>query len=169
MSPLEIALIVMVVMFIIGMPIYMSLCIAAAVTLVCGDILPLTIIHNSLFDGLNLFPLLAIPCFVVAGTLMEYGNITNQIIDVVKQIVGRTYGGLGITTILACTFFAAISGSFLAFTATAAFSAAAFFFLPSFFSACFGSATIFSSAISVFSFLLDFFLSVAIQICNLPS
>lgn len=111
MSPLEIALIVMVVMFIIGMPIYMSLCIAAAVTLVCGDILPLTIIHNSLFDGLNLFPLLAIPCFVVAGTLMEYGNITNQIIDVVKQIVGRTYGGLGITTILACTFFAAISGS----------------------------------------------------------
>lgn len=44
MSPLEIALIVMVVMFIIGMPIYMSLCIAAAVTLVCGDILPLTII-----------------------------------------------------------------------------------------------------------------------------
>ena len=105
MSPLEIALIVMVVMFIIGMPIYMSLCIAAAVTLVCGDILPLTIIHNSLFDGLNLFPLLAIPCFVVAGTLMEYGNITNQIIDVVKQIVGRTYGGLGITTILACTFF----------------------------------------------------------------
>lgn len=65
MSPLEIALIVMVVMFIIGMPIYMSLCIAAAVTLVCGDILPLTIIHNSLFDGLNLFPLLAIPCFVV--------------------------------------------------------------------------------------------------------
>lgn len=39
MSPLEIALIVMVVMFIIGMPIYMSLCIAAAVTLVCGDIL----------------------------------------------------------------------------------------------------------------------------------
>ncbi|MBR3664881.1 MAG: TRAP transporter large permease [Desulfovibrio sp.] len=111
MSPLEIALIVMVVMFIIGMPIYMSLCIAAAVTLITGDILPLSIIHNSLFDGLNLFPLLAIPCFVVAGTLMEFGNITNQIIDVVKQLVGRTYGGLGITTILACTFFAAISGS----------------------------------------------------------
>ena len=111
MSPLEIALIVMVVMFLIGMPIYMSLAISAAVTLLCGDILPLTIIHNSLFDGLNLFPLLAIPCFVVAGTLMEFGNITNQIIDVVKQLVGRTYGGLGITTILACTFFAAISGS----------------------------------------------------------
>ena len=111
MSPLEIALIAMVVMFVIGMPIYMSLAIAAAITLLSGDILPLSIIHNSLFDGLNLCPLLAIPCFVVAGTLMEFGNITNQIIDVVKQLVGRTYGGLGITTILACTFFAAISGS----------------------------------------------------------
>lgn len=71
----------------------------------------LSVIHNSLFDGLNLFPLLAIPCFVVAGTLMEFGNITQQIVDVVKQLVGRVYGGLGITTILACTFFAAISGS----------------------------------------------------------
>lgn len=111
MSPLEIALIVMGVLFLLGVPIFMSLAIAAVVTLLSGDILPMSIIHNSLFDGLNIFPLLAIPCFVVAGTLMEYGNITNQIVDVVKQMVGRMYGGLGITTILACTFFAAISGS----------------------------------------------------------
>lgn len=111
MSPLEIALIVMVGLFLLGVPIFMSLAIAAVVTLLSGDILPMSIIHNSLFDGLNIFPLLAIPCFVVAGTLMEYGNITNQIVDVVKQLVGRMYGGLGITTILACTFFAAISGS----------------------------------------------------------
>ena len=48
---------------------------------------------------------------------MEYGNITNQIITVVKQIVGRSFGGLGICTILACTFFAAISGSSVATTA----------------------------------------------------
>ncbi len=111
MTPLEIALVAMVLLFLLGMPIYMSLAIAAGVTLMCGDILPMSIIHNSLFDGLNLFPLLAIPCFVVAGTLMEYGNITHQIVDVVKQMVGRMHGGLGITTILACTFFAAISGS----------------------------------------------------------
>ena len=111
MSPLELALVAMAVLFLLGVPIFMSLAIAAAVTLLSGDILPMSIIHNSLFDGLNLFPLLAIPCFVVAGTLMEYGNITQQIVDVVKQMVGRMHGGLGITTILACTFFAAISGS----------------------------------------------------------
>ncbi len=111
MSPLETTLIGLAVMLLLGMPIYMSLIVSAVIALVTGDILPLSVIHNSLFEGLNIFPLLAIPCFVVAGTLMEYGNITHQIIEVAKQLVGRVHGGLGITTILACTFFAAISGS----------------------------------------------------------
>jgi C4-dicarboxylate transporter DctM subunit len=97
--------------FLLGMPVFMSLAISSVVALTFGGYLPMSVIHNSIFDGLNIFPLLAIPCFVIAGTLMEYGNITNQIIEVVKQMVGRVHGGLGITTILACTFFAAISGS----------------------------------------------------------
>ena len=98
MTPLAIALIVLVAMFLLGLPIFMSLIISSVVAILAGgDILPLSVIHNSLFDGLNLFPLLAIPCFVVAGTLMEFGNITQQIVDVVKQLVGRVYGGLGIT------------------------------------------------------------------------
>ena len=89
MTPLAIALIVLVAMFLLGLPIFMSLIISSVVAILAGgDILPLSVIHNSLFDGLNLFPLLAIPCFVVAGTLMEFGNITQQIVDVVKQLVG---------------------------------------------------------------------------------
>ena len=93
MTPLAIALIVLVAMFLLGLPIFMSLIISSVVAILAGgDILPLSVIHNSLFDGLNLFPLLAIPCFVVAGTLMEFGNITQQIVDVVKQLVGRVYG-----------------------------------------------------------------------------
>ena len=104
-------LITLGVFFLLGMPVFMSLAISAVVALTFGGYLPMSVIHNSIFDGLNIFPLLAIPCFVIAGTLMEYGNITNQIVDVVKQLVGRMHGGLGITTILACTFFAAISGS----------------------------------------------------------
>ena len=111
MSSLQLLLIALAVFLIIGLPIYMSLIMATVVTLLVFEPLPMSVIHNSLFDGLNLFPLLAIPCFVIAGTLMEYGNITKQIIDLVKQMVGRMYGGLGITCILACTFFAAISGS----------------------------------------------------------
>ncbi|MDO9581493.1 MAG: TRAP transporter large permease [Desulfomicrobium sp.] len=111
LSVLQMVLITLGVFFLLGMPVFMSLAISAVVALTFGGYLPMSVIHNSIFDGLNIFPLLAIPCFVIAGTLMEHGNITNQIVDVVKQMVGRMHGGLGITTILACTFFAAISGS----------------------------------------------------------
>jgi C4-dicarboxylate transporter DctM subunit len=111
LSVLQMVLITLGVFFLLGMPVFMSLAISAVVALTFGGYLPMSVIHNSIFDGLNIFPLLAIPCFVIAGTLMEYGNITKQIVDVVKQLVGRMHGGLGITTILACTFFAAISGS----------------------------------------------------------
>lgn len=112
MSTMEIALLTLAVMLILGLPIFMSLVLSASAALLLGDsMLPLSVIHNSLFEGINIFTLLAIPCFVVAGALMEYGNITRQIIDVAKLLVGRMFGGLGITTILACTFFAAISGS----------------------------------------------------------
>ena len=112
MSTIQIAVFVLIFMLILGMPIFMSLVLAASAALTFGDAsLPLSVIHNSLFEGINIFTLLAIPCFVVAGALMEYGNITNQIITVAKMLCGRMYGGLGITTVLACTFFAAISGS----------------------------------------------------------
>ena len=61
MTPLAIALIVLVAMFLLGLPIFMSLIISSVVAILAGgDILPLSVIHNSLFDGLNLFPLLAL-------------------------------------------------------------------------------------------------------------
>ena len=71
MSILSIALIAMFVLFLLGLPIYAALTIAASIALLTSDILPLSVIHSSLFDGLNIFPLLAIPCFIVAGGLME--------------------------------------------------------------------------------------------------
>lgn len=99
------------ILLLLGLPIFMSLIMASVLTLLSSDLLPLSIIQNSLFEGVNMFPLLAIPCFVIAGTLMEHSDITHQIIEVAQALVARLYGGLGITTIFACTFFAAISGS----------------------------------------------------------
>jgi C4-dicarboxylate transporter DctM subunit len=110
-STLGVMIFFLMTCFLLGMPIFSALAVSTVLGLLHGGSLPLSVIHNSLFEGLNIFPLLAIPCFVIAGSLMERGNITQQIIDVVKQMAGRTYGGLGITTILGCTFFAAISGS----------------------------------------------------------
>lgn len=111
MNTLLCVMTILLLLFLLGVPIFMSLIASTIIALLISGDLSTTVIQNSLFDGLNSFPLLAIPCFVVAGTLMEKGNITNQIIEVVKQIFGRMHGGLGITTVLACAFFAAISGS----------------------------------------------------------
>lgn len=111
MSPLAICVLSFVVLLIIGVPVFASLAISASISLLFNDILPLAVINTSLFEGMNIFPLLAIPCFLVAGSLMERGNITEEIVGVVKLMVGRTYGGMGLTTLLACTLFAAISGS----------------------------------------------------------
>ena len=62
MTPLAIALIVLVAMFLLGLPIFMSLIISSVVAILAGgDILPLSVNHHSLLDGQNLFPRLAIP------------------------------------------------------------------------------------------------------------
>ena len=111
MTPLTILVVAFVFLLLIGMPVFMSLAVSATISLLFNDILPLAVVHTSLFEGMNIFPLLAIPCFLVAGSLMEKGNITHEIVEVVKVVVGRLYGGLGLTTVLACTLFAAITGS----------------------------------------------------------
>lgn len=94
----------------IGVPIFMSLGIITLIVMTYTNI-PLTMAAQSLYQGVDKFPLLAIPCFILAGSLMEHGGVTQQIINVVSKITGRIKGGLGITTILACMFFSAISGS----------------------------------------------------------
>lgn len=95
---------------IFGVPIFASLGIPAMVYFYKSNI-PFSIIPQSLYTGADNFPLLAVPCFILAGSIMEHGNITEQIINVVDEIVGRIYGGLAIVTIGSCMFFSAISGS----------------------------------------------------------
>jgi C4-dicarboxylate transporter DctM subunit len=110
-STVSVLLFFMAVCFLLGMPVFSALAICTVLALVHSSFLPLSVIHNALSEGLNIFPLLAIPCFVIAGSLMERGGITQVIIDIIKQMTGRAYGGLGITAILACTFFACIISS----------------------------------------------------------
>jgi C4-dicarboxylate transporter DctM subunit len=64
-----------------------------------------------MFEALNSFPLIAIPLFVLAGGIMERGGLSQRIVDIFMPLIGKSYGGLAIVTVLACMFFAAISGS----------------------------------------------------------
>jgi C4-dicarboxylate transporter DctM subunit len=110
MSILAIVILVLVLSLLFGMPIFMTLGISTCVALLASDV-PLSMIPQTLFRGVDQFPLLAIPCFVLAGSIMEYSGVTRQIIDVVRKPAGVIHGGLGVATILACMFFSAISGS----------------------------------------------------------
>jgi C4-dicarboxylate transporter, DctM subunit len=74
-------------------------------------LLPLEQVTARMFDALNSFPLLAIPFFIFAANLMGRGGISRRLIAAVNAVVGHFRGGLAMTGVLACMFFAAISGS----------------------------------------------------------
>ncbi len=72
---------------------------------------PLTQAPETLFNALNNFPLMAIPFFVLAANIMSRGGISRRLIAAGNAVVGGLRGGLGMTAVLSCIFFAAISGS----------------------------------------------------------
>ena len=73
--------------------------------------IPLTQVPERLFNSLNTFPLMAIPFFVLAANVMSRGGISKRLIAASNALVGQFRGGLAMTAVLACMFFAAISGS----------------------------------------------------------
>mgnify|MGYP000324010693 FL=1 len=94
----------------LGLPIFATLGVPSVIELLNSP-MPIEGLAHSLYTGVDQFPLLAIPSFVLAGAIMSRAGITGDIIDVMRAVVGQAYGGLAIVTILACMFFAAISGS----------------------------------------------------------
>ena len=72
---------------------------------------PLQAMVQQLFNGMDNFILLSIPFFILSGTLMARGSISGKLVGVMQILVGHLPGGMAIASILACIFFAAISGS----------------------------------------------------------
>src|SRR5699024_8071560 len=71
----------------------------------------MTQVSERLFNALNSFPLMAIPFFILAANIMSRGGISRRLTDFGAAMVGHLRGGMAITTVLACMFFAAVSGS----------------------------------------------------------
>jgi len=61
------------------------------------------------YDAVDSFPLMAIPLFFLAGSIMEMGGISRRLVDVAEAMIGNIRGGLGMVTILSSMFFSAIS------------------------------------------------------------
>ncbi len=72
---------------------------------------PLESVALKLFTGIEKFEIMAIPFFILAGNFLTHGGVAKRMIRFASSIVGHWYGGLGLSGVLACALFAAISGS----------------------------------------------------------
>lgn len=95
----------------LSMPIAMVLVGTTAIYLFFVAQTPLTSLIQQLFNGLDNFVLLGVPFFILAGNIMAEGAISTRLVNVMKLFVGRFTGGLAMAAVMACMFFAAISGS----------------------------------------------------------
>ncbi|WP_408010343.1 TRAP transporter large permease [Pseudalkalibacillus sp. A8] len=108
---------ILIGLIIINVPIAIALGLASVAVLFLATGMPLIILPQKMFAALDSFPLMAAPFFILAGKLMEHGGISERLIDFAKSLVGQLKGGLAHVSIVACVFFAAISGSATATTA----------------------------------------------------
>jgi tripartite ATP-independent transporter DctM subunit len=100
-----------------GIPVAFCLALTSLVfLLVLGDV-PLILIPQRMFTGMDSFPLMAVPFFIMAGDLMNYSGITDRIIRFSTALVGSIRGGLAHVNVVASMFFAGLSGSAVADTA----------------------------------------------------
>lgn len=106
-----------IILIFLGVPVAFGLGLSSLIYLIVADI-PLNIIPQKMFAGLNSFVLLCIPGFILAGNLMNAGGITDRIIQFANNLLGRIRGGLGLANVGASMGFAGISGTALADTAS---------------------------------------------------
>jgi tripartite ATP-independent transporter DctM subunit len=102
---------VFVLLVLMSVPIAFALIGTAAVILGFGDGTPLVIAPQQIVAGMDSFPMLAVPLFILAGFIMEFGGISRRLVTLAYSLVGHLPGGLGQVVVLAETFFAGVSGS----------------------------------------------------------
>ena len=112
MSAATIALIVLVFgLLLTSAPVAVALGLTVFAYFYFFTTLPLTQVPETLFNALNSFPLMAVPFFVLAANIMSQGGISRRLINAANSAVGEFRGGLAMTAVISCMFFAAISGS----------------------------------------------------------
>jgi C4-dicarboxylate transporter DctM subunit len=94
-----------------GMPISISLGLTVLSFLFLFTQVPIESVALKLFTGIENFEIMAIPFFILAGNFLTHGGVAKRMIRFASSMVGHLYGGLGLSGVLACALFAAISGS----------------------------------------------------------
>ncbi|MBQ5951176.1 MAG: TRAP transporter large permease [Lachnospiraceae bacterium] len=103
--------IILLLCFALGVPIAFSLGTSCVLAITADPSLNMVWIAQKMFAGINSFPYLALPFFILAGNIMAEGGISRRLVTFFSAIVGRFRGGLAIVAVLVSLFFGAICGS----------------------------------------------------------
>jgi C4-dicarboxylate transporter, DctM subunit len=96
----------------INVPIAIALAFAATLSMVVFPSgIPLIILPQTLYGSIDSILLIAVPFFMLAGNLMKTGGVTRRLVGCVNALVGDMAGGLGMVAVVACVFFAGMTGS----------------------------------------------------------
>jgi len=98
----------------VGVPVAFALGLSTVTALLVSGSFPMLVLLKETFTGIDSFPLMAVPFFILAAELMSGGSLTDVLLRFAGQFVGHRRGGLGYTNVVALTFFSGISGSALA-------------------------------------------------------
>jgi len=99
---------------VIGIPVAFTMGIAGSAAIIIGGQFPPIVIVQQLFKGINSFPLMAVPFFILAAEIMTASGMTRRLLDFANDLVGHIRGGMGHVNVLVSMLFAGISGSALA-------------------------------------------------------
>ncbi len=100
-----------VALLLLATPVSFSMGLAAVAAILVSGKVPLNAVVTQMVSGMDSFPLMAIPFFILAGELMERGGISERLVNLAKALVGHIQGGLGMVVILGEYLFSGISGS----------------------------------------------------------
>lgn len=101
-------------MLILGFPVAVALAASSALYILLDGRVPDVIVLHRMINGVDSFPLLAVPFFILAGNLMNTAGITNRIFDFAIALVGWMRGGLGHVNVAASVIFSGMSGTAVA-------------------------------------------------------
>ena len=110
-------IVVLLVTMFIGVPITWALGLACCTAIYLDPVLSFSLLAQRMFVGCDNFAMLALPAFFLAGDVMAKGGLSKRLVAFADSFVGWVSGGISLVSIVACTFFAAISGSSVATTA----------------------------------------------------
>lgn len=100
-----------ILLIMLAVPVWAAIGAGAILMLVMSGALPLSLVGESLFDGIDAFALTAVPLFILTGDVLVRTGLSRKFLDVAEALTCWAKGGFGSATVLVCGMFSAISGS----------------------------------------------------------